>query len=512
MELSPQYFDRQDMAPCNTLHFRPQGALVGDMSFYQDGNACHIFYLSKRNDDPPRLPRCEMDHAVSKDLLHWECLPPALLPGKSGEPDDDGIGGATIAFSEGKYHMFYAGTNPQVIYRALSDDLIKWEKDNPLTPIIVPDPRWYTAHDTPVNNPYLELGWRDPFLIYDDENESYAMITTARINHGPILERGCVSLTVSKDLKNWEVKPPLYSPGIGTALEVAEIFKMDGRYYLFFCNGETNTVRYRVSDRLEGPYRCPIDDILLPPYMYAPRSATSNGKRYLLPWAADRLDGRDDYLPGLNFSKGLGETGFAWGGVLGTPQHIRTTPDGGLGLFYPGIVDSLAGAELISPNLLEMASSERGEWKPGSGGLSASSDQGFARAVLAAGGRDYIFYAKITIKRGVAAGVILRADENGEGGYFLRIEPGTGSVSLWRYPRIWMRSRPLGIKINPELLDYNRPLELKIILHRHILDAYLDDRHVISCAVHDYKEGKFGVFVEDAEAEFSVLKANEIRE
>ena len=83
------------------------------------------------------------------------------------------------------------------------------------------------------------------------------MITTARLNHGPLLERGCVAWTVSKDLKNWEVKPPLYSPWIGAALEVIELFKMDDRYYLIFCHGETNTTRYRVAERLEGSLSLP---------------------------------------------------------------------------------------------------------------------------------------------------------------------------------------------------------------------------------------------------------------
>ena len=46
--------------------------------------------------------------------------------------------------------MFYAGTNPQVTYHAESRDLIEWRKDNPLKPVIVPDPRWYVAHDAPV--------------------------------------------------------------------------------------------------------------------------------------------------------------------------------------------------------------------------------------------------------------------------------------------------------------------------------------------------------------------------
>ena len=89
--------------------------------------------------------------------------------------------------------------------------------------------------------------------------------------------------TVSKDLKSWQVKPPLYSPGIGAALEVTEIFKMGERYYLVFCHGETNTTRYRIAERLEGPYRRPADDILLPNYMYAPRTAVMRGERYLIP-------------------------------------------------------------------------------------------------------------------------------------------------------------------------------------------------------------------------------------
>ena len=60
---------------------------------------------------------------------------------------------------------------------------------------------------------------------------------------------------------------------------MCEIFELEGRYFLFFCHGETNTVRYRVSDRLQGPYACPADDLLLPNYMYAPRSAMLGGTR-----------------------------------------------------------------------------------------------------------------------------------------------------------------------------------------------------------------------------------------
>ena len=534
---SPRYLDRRDMAPCTTLHFRPHGALVGDLSFFHDGDECHVFYLSKRNDDPPRLPRCELHHAVTRDLLHWRPLPPALLPGRAGEPDDDGIGGCTVTRAGGAgggadavYHLFYAGTNPQVIYHAESRDLVAWRKDDPLLPVIVPDPRWYMAHDAPVANPYLELGWRDPFLIYDRERGCHTMITTARLNHGPLLERGCVSRAVSTDLKRWTVQPPLYAPAIGTALEVCEIFELEGRYFLFFCHGETNTVRYRVSDRLHGPYACPADDLLLPNYMYAPRSAVVGGTRYLLPWAADRLDGRDDNQAAVDYRKGMGGTGFAWGGVLGTPQRIRATSDG-IGLYYPEIVDRLAGAALIAPGTLQRAQSARGTWhasggerggdgpRAGSGAdgsdggrIMAASTAGLARAMLPAIGGDFLLSCTITIEQGSAAGLILRASDAGDAGYYLRLEPASGSVSLWRYPRLWMRSRPLGRRAVAGVVAYREPLAVKLIVHRHIVDAYVNDRHFLSCTVHDYAAGRFGLFVEDAEAQFAALTANRIVE
>ena len=498
MAPSPPYFDRQDLSPCSTLHFRPEGALVGDASFFCHDQQCHLFYLSKRNDDPPRLSTCQLDHAVSADLLHWTQLPTALVPGGPGEPDEDGIGGSTIVYLDGIYHMFYAGTNPQVTYHAESKDLVNWKKDDPLNPVIVPDPRWYIPHDASVQDPYNEIGWRDPFIYHDNENRRYVMTVSARLNEGPWTERGCVAWATSKDLSSWEVQPPLYAPYIGRNLEVTELFQMDGRYFLIFCHGETNTTRYRVAEQLEGPYRCPADDILLPTYMYAPRTIELSGKRYLIPWVADRLNGSND-----NQSE-LSAEGFTWGGALGTPQEIRSLSDGKLALFFPDIVEELAGEQIVNPSSLNHLHAERGEWKQGGEKVLASSDQGMARGMVAARGEDFLLSCRIRINRGVAAGLILRAAEGGEAGYYLRLEPGMKNISLWRYPRPWFYSRPMAFSVIPNL-DYEQTIDVKVILHRHVLDAYVDNRHVVSRAVHDYNEGQFGLFIEDAEAEFGAL-------
>ena len=70
-------------------------------------------------------------------------------------------------------------------------------------------------------------------------------------------------------------------------------------------------------------------------------------------------------------------------------------------------------------------------------------------------------------------------------------------------------ARPLAARTVPEL-DYRAALELKILLHRHVLDAYLDGRHLFSAPVHDYREGRFGVFVEDSRARFGEVDGREL--
>ena len=145
------------------------------------------------------------------------------------------------------------------------------------------------------------------------------------------------------------------------------------------------------------------------------------------------------------------------------------------------------------------------------GALAGSAQQGLARALLPAAGADFRVSCRITLEQGAAAGLIVRGGERGDAGYYLRLEPTLKTVSLWRYPRPWVVARPLATRITPDL-DYHRTLELKVLLHRHVLDAYLDNRHLFSMPVHDYRDGACGVFVEDASARFAQFDARALNE
>ena len=59
------------------------------------------------------------------------------------------------------------------------------------------------------------------------------------------------------------------------------------------------------------------------------------------------------------------------------------------------------------------------------------------------------------------------------------------------------------------MLAYRERLAVKLIVHRHIVDAYVNERHFLSCTVHDYGAGRF---VEDAEVRFAALTAHRIVE
>jgi hypothetical protein len=131
--------------------------------------------------------------------------------------------------------------------------------------------------------------------------------------------------------------------------------------------------------------------------------------------------------------------------------------------------------------------------------------------MLPAEGENFRVSCTLTIAGDGAAGLIVRGNERGDAGYYLRVEPGLKTVSLWRYPRPWVVARPLAARSLPEA-DFGGPLELKLLLHRHVLDAYLDDRHLFSMPVHDRREGRFGVFVEDARARFGELDARALNE
>ncbi len=254
-----------------------------DFWFAQDGPDYHVFYLQaprSLSDQELRHWNVSIGHAVSQDLRTWQVLPDALHPAKSPAWDDKSTWTGSIIKHNGLWYMFYTGTSQaekgyvQRIGLATSTDLIQWQK-HPDNPLIIMDPRWYELLNL---DRWEDQSWRDPWVFQHPDTGDFHAFITARVNTGPVDERGVIAHAQSKDLIHWDVLPPITAPGDFGKLEVPQLVEIEGRYYLLFCTLTHTTsaartrrtglspvtgTHYLVADNPLGPFNSSIDEFLV---------------------------------------------------------------------------------------------------------------------------------------------------------------------------------------------------------------------------------------------------------
>lgn len=233
-----------------------------DFWFAQAGLDTHVFYLQANKslkDERLRHWNVSIGHAVSQNLHDWDILPDALAP--SGAP----AAGETEAFDsystwtgsiiehDNLWYMFYTGSQLsekgliQRIGLATSSDLISWDKFSSQA-LIEADPQWYELLDL---SAWHDQAWRDPWVFYDDETKQFHALITARSKSGAADARGVIAHAVSDNLLDWEVRPPLTSPGEFGHMEVPQLVQINEGYYLLFSCPQNKTGHDRIK-RLHG--------------------------------------------------------------------------------------------------------------------------------------------------------------------------------------------------------------------------------------------------------------------
>ena len=210
---------------------------VWDFWIADTGSVFHIFFLKaprSLGDPELRHSSAAVGHAVSVDLIEWEILPDALLPGEHGSWDDRAIWTGSMVDVDGIWHMLYTGTSLsdcgliQRIGLATSDDLLSWTKYE-ANPVIEADPSWYEKLG---GGDWYEEAWRDPWVMRVDDR--YHVLVTARSNTGPSDGRGVIGHAVSDDLRHWDVLPPLSDVAGFGHLEVPQAIEAGGQSLLVF--------------------------------------------------------------------------------------------------------------------------------------------------------------------------------------------------------------------------------------------------------------------------------------
>jgi beta-fructofuranosidase len=212
----------------------------------------HLFFLMapiSLGDPELRHENARIGHAVSTDLRDWEFLGEALGPGASGEWDDLATWtGSVIRVADG-WQMYYTGVNRaenglvQRIGRATSTDLHHWTKDDGF--VLEVDERWYEPLDQEF---WFDLTWRDPWVYFDEATGDHRMLITARAREGAVDARGVIGLARSRTLDDWEVLPPIATPGEFGHMEVPQLERIGDRWYLFFSAYEWAHSAERVSE------------------------------------------------------------------------------------------------------------------------------------------------------------------------------------------------------------------------------------------------------------------------
>jgi len=186
-------------------------------------------------------------HVCTKDLLHFTKLRDVLETLPEEKYPDDCLGKFTgcAVEKDGIYYLFYT-----------MRDRFRSEKIGLATST---DLEHFTEYE---NNPVFDLDkalfivrekgertdCRDLFVIYDKERKKYFGYFVAMANIQDRGELGVVGVIESTDLLHWEKQKIVYIPEFNGIVEVPNVFKMDGKWYMTLMTSSQYGAKGAVSD------------------------------------------------------------------------------------------------------------------------------------------------------------------------------------------------------------------------------------------------------------------------
>ncbi|HEY3341928.1 MAG TPA: glycoside hydrolase family 32 protein [Anaerolineae bacterium] len=465
-----------------SFFYKPMGAWAADFIPFWANNRYHLFYLHDWRNAKDYGEGTPWYQVSTTDFVTFTEHGMMLRRGGRSEQDLYVFTGSVVQ-GQGQYHIFYTGHNPyfrqlskpeQGVMHAVSDDLITWRKVGADTFYAPLD--YYEMHD-----------WRDPFVFWNDEAGEYWMLLAARLRTGPSRRRGCTALCTSKDLKSWQVREPFYAPGLYYTHECPDLFKMGDWWYLLFSEfSERVVTRYRMSRSISGPWLTPEDDQFDGRAFYAAKTASDGQHRYLFGWNPTR-EGEKDY------------GAWHWGGNL-TVHEVVQQPDGTLHVQIPASVDNAFSQ--AQPVILRTA---LGKYTEIDNGIVLSASGTFTCAAYGPMPERCKIEATLTfIEPTRAGGIMLRASDDLEKAYYIRLEPTRNRLEFDTWPR------PGDIPYMTELerpitVPLDQPVKMKVIVDGTCCEVYVNNQIALSTRLYDLKNGQWGVFASEGKVRFEQL-------
>lgn len=454
------------------IFYHAPGARTGDViPKYIDGKY-QLFYLKnwKNPNDPYAVHGWHRMEGT--DLLHFSEETPIHVLGGTGD----------LVYWEGKWHLFACifPDNRQYVTHYISTDgsLDHWE---------------YIKEDTfgPDGVIYDRSDWRDPRIVYRQELGEFWMFLAACAvdSHS---QTGCVGLCVSRDLRHWEYRPPIYYPQrFGGACECPDVFRMGDWYYLIFSSYTNLFGNYYVKCRVgEKEWRIPDNHRLDGRAFYAAKSAGHGMERFLFGWNPTKEENTYGFWP-----DGLQAQDYRtwdWGGSMVVHQLVQRA-DGDLALALPQVRRDAFDA--VIPNEIRLRTPG---WELAEASYQAK--QSAAQQMLLMQTLPPSAYLELDLELSDArqAGIILHADESLQEGYYLYLEPDRRRLVF----RSWLRMSEDGGKTFPYDVELEAPVRyaednryhMEVLFEGSVAAAYINGETALSFRMYDYSGRRLGLF------------------
>ncbi|MEM1107796.1 MAG: glycosyl hydrolase [Planctomycetota bacterium] len=465
---------------------------IGDVDvLYHDG-VYHLFHLVLPNHD-------FIAHAVSDDGLNWRRVKNALYVGEPGAWDDDMLWTMHVTADPdvpGRWRMFYTGLSRREYGRvqrvglATSTDLLHWTRvEGDGYPLEVTG----NEYESGLDEGRKWVSFRDPFFYHDPVSGRRMLLAATRVKTGPLVRRGCVGVVEETAAGNFEFRPPLHQPRLYDDVEVPNLFRIDGRYYLLGSIREDTKVHYWYADELDGPYLNFFDNVVLPRGNYAARICHQDDQILLFNFFA-----KQEVHHGQQISKKL----------LPPPKQVVTDGKGRLRLKSFDGFDQLVNAEGDIPaadQLDRLFDNPLATADGPADHLHLGCPSGYEAFLLPTDFESFRLRTTIRQNGSGKCGMVLRVNDQGDG-YYLSLDLFKGVVQM----RAWGVNGPAE---SEHAFTYQQlqasyfvsrdegPWDLEVLAHGMYLEVSINGYITLSLVDDAYCEGRIGFYTESADIE-----------
>lgn len=497
------------------MNYRPEGLNVGDTWYFHHDGLTHCIHMQQlcRESVLDTMEDGALGHAVSDDLIKWKTMPTALYKGEKASYDDCDLWTGCVIRHEGVLYLFYtarcsdeSGINR--IALAVSKDGFSWEKHS-ANPVITPDSRWYHGESNPIRlacHSWPIVDCRDLCVVKDEKNGGYWGFFAVRQPGRECTITSVIGLCHSFDLVHWEQHPPCFVPEKYNVVEVPEVFYLDGRWYMLCLTGNVYGQRnrtsdpnlsglatiYAVSENPQGPYYEMDENVLIGAVGeqgYCSKTVGIEGERYVFYTQQERK----------------GENTFK---TVSLPKVLRTDEKGHLSACYYQGVERYLGAPLLDKSIAKEIGNKGqwgsiGQWESREDIIKGFCKTDWALQIYDNEGSNFIYTAQISIADARSAGLVFRVQgEDVYGGAYVILLDAHAQEVLFTKTRNFPR-----IEVRKWKIDKNRTYDLRIVAIDGIVEAYIDDVLAIQLFHPDFQSGRFGLFVEQGNADFKNIGA-----